>query len=440
MSALLSSPGACPGGSPVLLPEDAPALAAEDVPEALPPAILLVIPVYNHGETLAAVVRKALAVHPHVLVVDDGSSLPVAPLLQGLPCFLTSHPVNRGKGVAIRTAAAWAADKGYTHILTLDADGQHDPAHAHAFTPLWREDPGAVIVGARDFSGQNIPAASRFGRSFSGFWMRVQTGRYVSDMQSGFRLYPVALLQTVTCGEDRFAFEVEILVRAAWAGFSVREVAVGVFYPPPGERISHFRALHDNFRLSVLNTRLTMRSMLPVPSRQYAVDAQGKVSLVHPLRSLRLLLASSETPQNLGLAAALGMGIATLPLIGLHTIGVLFCCGYFRLNKLCALAVSQLGMPPFVPALAVELGHYCLHQEWLTEFSWQTLGYEAPQRLGEWVLGSVLLAPVLAMLLGLLVFLPAKALQKGLAGTRAPQEHSPLVAEEKNPEFSATGR
>jgi hypothetical protein len=296
----------------------------------------------------------------------------------------------------------------------VDADGQHDPRSIRSFLPLMAAEPLALIVGSRDFDTPNVPASSRFGRAFSNFWLRVQTGCRLSDVQSGFRAYPLAALEVLRTTETRYAFEVEVLVRAAWAGFPLRQVEIPVYYPPRGERVSHFKALADNLRISLLNTRLTMRAMLPWPHRTYAGRADGTVSVLHPVRSLRLLLAGEATPLMLGLSAALGMLLGTLPLVGLHSIGILFCAGYWRLSKLTALAVSQLCMPPLLPALCVEAGYYLRHGRFLTEFSLATLGYEAPQRLLEWLLGSLVLGPVLALVLGLTVFLLALPIQRAL--------------------------
>lgn len=117
------------------------------------------------------------------------------------------------------------------------------------------------------------------------------------------------------------------------------------------------------------------------------------------------------------------MFLGTLPIVGFQTIGILFLCGYFRLNKYCALAVSQLGFPPLLPALAVEIGHYCLRGRWLTEISWRTLGYEAPRRLAEWVVGSLMLAPLLALALGGLVFALALAARAGLRSKPETRRH-----------------
>lgn len=378
------------------------------------PRVLVAVPVYNHASTLRAVVLGLLERHPHVLVVDDGSDDLEPEVLAGLPVRMVRHGRNRGKGAAIRTAALEARRQGMSHIVTIDADGQHDPADLPLFLEAVAADPLAVIVGARDFNTENVPGSSRFGRAFSNFWLRVQTGVILSDVQSGYRAYPLIVLENLRCTENRYSFEVEVLVRAAWAGFRLREVNIRVHYPPKGERVSHFRAFMDNAHISLLNTRLTIRAIMPVPHRKFGEDEAGRVSPIHPLKSLRILLRDDATPAGLGLSAALGIFLGTLPLIGIHSIAILLAAGWLRWNKIAALAASQLCMPPLVPALCIEAGHYLRHGVFLTEISLRTLGYEAPQRLWEWILGSMLLAPLLAALTGAAVWVLARIVAAGL--------------------------
>lgn len=378
------------------------------------PRVIVAVPVYNHAPTLRAVVLGLLERHPHVLVVDDGSDDLEPEVLAGLPVRMVRHGRNRGKGAAIRTAALEARRQDMSHIVTIDADGQHDPADLPLFLEAVAADPLAVIVGARDFNTENVPGSSRFGRAFSNFWLRVQTGVILSDVQSGYRAYPLNVLENLRCTENRYSFEVEVLVRAAWAGFRLREVNIRVHYPPKGERVSHFRAFMDNVRISLLNTRLTIRAIMPVPHRKFGEDEAGRVSPIHPLKSLRILLRDDATPAGLGLSAALGIFLGTLPLIGIHSIAILLAAGWLRWNKIAALAASQLCMPPLVPALCIEAGHYLRHGVFLTEISLRTLGYEAPQRLWEWILGSMLLAPLLAALIGAAVWVLARIVAAGL--------------------------
>jgi uncharacterized protein (DUF2062 family) len=359
---------------------------------------------------LPGVINAVSAVHPHVLVVDDGSAdLPDALFV---PCI--RHRTNLGKGAAIMTGAAEAGRLGMTHILTIDADGQHDARDIPAFIRAGRRFPTAIIVGVRDFAAADVPFSSRFGRSFSNFWYKVHTGTKTGDVQSGFRLYPLAVLENVLCSETRYSFEVEILVRANWAGFPVTNIPVRVHYPPKNERVSHFRPFLDNMRISLLNTRLTIRAVMPVPQRKFAVDKEGRVTVLSPLRSLKALLSHDATPKSIALGAATGAALGTLPLVGLHSIAVLLAAGAIKANKIVGLAASQLCIPPFVPALCIEAGHYMRHGRFLTEISLQTLGYEALQRLWEWLLGALVLAPVFALLFGGITWLLALLVRRSL--------------------------
>ncbi|MEJ2201030.1 MAG: glycosyltransferase family 2 protein [Desulfuromonadaceae bacterium] len=172
--------------------------------------VLIVIPVYNHAASLRRVVEGCLAVHSRVLVVDDGSSDEPLSRLAGLAVETLRHERNRGKGAAILSAAEQARQWGMSHIITIDADGQHDPADLPRFLEQLRQTPLALVVGRRDFSVPHVPGSSRFGRRFSNFWLRVQTGRRLTDTQSGFRAYPLFLLQGISWRQSGYAFEVEV--------------------------------------------------------------------------------------------------------------------------------------------------------------------------------------------------------------------------------------
>ncbi len=360
-------------------------------------------------------VQKALAVIDDLLVVDDGSTDSGADVLDGIHVPVVRHPENRGKGAAIQTAAREARRMGMTHIITLDADGQHDPADIPLFIPEIMENPEAVIVGNRRLSGSGAPFSSRFGRSFSNFWFRVQTGLKVRDTQCGFRAYPIFALNDLTLYEKRYSFEVEVLVKAAWAGLSLKNVDVSVHYPPKKSRVSHFRPFMDNLRISLLNTRLTARALVPWPHPQILEKGcpHARITPLHPIRSLKTLLKQNLTPGKAAVSGALGVFLGTLPAIGFHTLLILTVAGYFRLNRMTALAASQLCAPPLVPALCIEAGHYLRHGRFLTEISLETLGHQGLQRLLEWGLGSVLLAPLLGAVIGAGIYLIAVGISKG---------------------------
>jgi len=382
--------------------------------EFRPGQLLVLIPLYNHGATVRQVAESVLAEGFPLLVVDDGSSDAGAERLTGLPLTLLRHQQNRGKGAAILTGLHYAVEQGMSHLLTIDADGQHDPADIGELLRVQAEEPRAIVVGKRDFNSDSIPGGSRFGRQFSNFWLRLQTGCKLGDVQSGFRCYPVAVLQRLKLRQSRYAFEVEVLVKAAWGGVTLRDAPISVYYPPGDERISHFDLWRDNLRLTLLNSHLTMRSLLPWPHRPLfePEGEESKISIFSPLRSLRQLLAEHSTPLQLAGAAAVGMVLGTLPLIACHTTAILAACSFLRLNKVAAVATSQLCMPPLVPALCIESGYFMRHGEFLTEISLRTLGYQALERLWEWLLGSLLLAPLFGLLVAALVYLLASSLRK----------------------------
>lgn len=378
--------------------------------------ILVVIPVFNHGATLRQVVEGVLKHHDKVLIVDDGSLQPVQGLIEDLDVELLTHEQNRGKGAALISAVDWALERDFSHMICLDADGQHDPDDLPLFVAEVKEHPQALIVGHRNFDQQSIPGSSRFGRQFSNFWLRLQTGSQLKDSQSGFRAYPLFIFQQLNFWTRRYNFEVEVLVRSVWAGVELRDVDILVYYPPGDERVSHFRGFMDNWRLTLLNTHLTLRSIVPWPHRKIFErkdqDRVKALSVIHPLRSIRQLLSENSSPQKLAVAAGAGIVLGTLPLLFFHTIAILFVCGFFRLNKVAAISSSQLCMPPVVPALCIELGYFFRTGEWLTEFSMQTLGYQAMQRLYEWFLGSLILAPLLAVLVGGLTLVLAQLVSR----------------------------
>lgn len=218
------------------------------------PRALALIPVYDHASTLRRVVEATLAVGLPVLVVDDGSRDHPLDQVADLPCRTLSLSSNQGKGAALLAGARTARDLGFEAVVTLDADGQHDARDAVGLLEAAQAHWPALVLGVRCMEGAQVPGSSRFGRAFSNFWVRLECGRDLGDTQSGFRVYPVEALLDLPCRSRRYAFEVEILVRAAWRGLPIVEAPVSVAYGP--ERITHFRAWTDNLRFTALHAWL----------------------------------------------------------------------------------------------------------------------------------------------------------------------------------------
>ncbi len=217
-----------------------------------------IVPVYNHGDRVAAVARAAVASGAPVFVVDDGSTDDGPAILgQMTGIRLLRHPVNRGKGAALLTgmrAAAATAD----WAVTIDADGQHRPADVGALLSAIRPGRRPIVVGRRRGMGL-APWTSRFGRGFSNFWVRCAGGPSIADTQSGFRIYPLAETLALDVRARRYQYEIEVLVRARWQGIEIVEAPVGVAYGQTGPRVSHFRPFLDFLRNTGTFSRLITR-------------------------------------------------------------------------------------------------------------------------------------------------------------------------------------
>lgn len=359
---------------------------------------LVVVPVYNHGKTLRAVVEGCLREGHPVLVVDDGSTDGGLATVADLPILRHRLEVNQGKGEAILAAAAIARQDGFEAIVTLDADGQHDPVDARA---LLEDATGAwpcLVIGNRRMDSDTVPTSSLFGRAFSNFWVRLECGKTLPDTQSGFRIYPVEFLVATRFLSRRYTFEIEAIVRGSWAGLEVLSTPISVYYPPGRERISHFRGFRDNARLSALHTWLVTRSLIPWPHRRSFTRPEAGVapsSLWHPVKFFRRLSLEHTGPAELAAAVWVGIFIGSLPIIPFGIAAILYVCHRLNLNKLAGAGASNLCVVPFVPFLCIELGHRLIHGTWWTTFTRQALVNEIHLRLGEWLLGALLLGPVL---------------------------------------------
>ncbi|MDR1942233.1 MAG: glycosyltransferase [Endomicrobium sp.] len=375
---------------------------------------LIVIPLYNHGPAVSKVIKETLNLYKNILIVDDGSTDGGLDSVSALPVNIIKFKKNQGKGSAIISAANWAKHNNFTHIATIDADGQHFPSDIGKLLLSAKENPSSIIIGKRDFQDSSIPAASKFGRKFSGFWAKVQTGKNITDIQSGFRVYPVELFDKYKIYSRRFTFEVEIVIKALWAGFDFKEVEVGVHYPKNrAERVSHFGFIKDNARLGVLNTYLTMRSMIPVAHRRYVKNEKGDIVSLNPFKAVVEQLKHNDNPFRLGVSAAWGSFWGALALPGIRTFILMVGVGWFNLNRAVAFSVDKLAMPPFIPFVCIETGYFLRHGRFLTEISWQIIGMQFLQRVWEWILGSLIVAPIFALLVGAIVFVVGKIMRAG---------------------------
>ncbi|WP_198120456.1 glycosyltransferase family 2 protein [Massilia rhizosphaerae] len=233
----------------------------------------VVIPVYNHEHAIQGVLAQVLAHGLPVILVDDGCSAACAAVLDQLAAghpdrvVLERHAVNLGKGGAVLTGFARAERDGYSHVLQVDADGQHSVADVPRFLAAARAAPGAVIAG-RPVYDESVPALRLYARYLTHVWVWINTlSLAIRDSMCGFRVYPVAPVLALARRRRlglRMNFDIEILVRLYWDGLAIVNLPTRVGYPDDG--VSHFKAWTDNVLISRLHMTLFFGMLPRIPS------------------------------------------------------------------------------------------------------------------------------------------------------------------------------
>ena len=232
----------------------------------------IVIPYYRHEGAIAGTIERLKPSGLNCWIVDDGSGESSREVLQEIArsearwVRLCSHALNRGKGEAVMTGFAQARAAGFTHVVQIDADGQHDASDVPRLLSVSRSQPDALVTGIPVFD-QSVPKVRLYGRYLTHFWVWVQTLSFeIRDSMCGFRVYPLdsalAIWNEGNVGA-RMDFDTEIMVRMFWRGVTVLSVPTRVTYPADG--VSHFRMLRDNLRLIWMHLRLLAGMCLRLP-------------------------------------------------------------------------------------------------------------------------------------------------------------------------------
>lgn len=232
---------------------------------------LVLLPSYNTGPRLRAVVEEVLAHWQPVLVVLDGCTDDSVATMTELACTepalsVMVLPTNQGKGAAVLAGAAEALRRGFTHALVMDADGQHPAASIAEFMTASQRNPDALVLGRPQFPA-NIPAERLHGRKISVGVVRFELfGAGIDDPLFGFRVYPLRPLVEVLGprrGGRRYDFDTEAAVRLAWNGVRPLNLSAPVRYFSRAEGgVSHFHYLRDNLTLVWMHTRLITELLL----------------------------------------------------------------------------------------------------------------------------------------------------------------------------------
>jgi glycosyltransferase involved in cell wall biosynthesis len=208
-------------------------------------SVVVVMPAFNAENTLSPVVRGLRKSLPGAFIigVNDGSADGTGALLRSVCDRTIEFPSNRGKGAALRAAFAAALERDCDAVLTIDSDGQHDPAFSPSI--LDALDNYHIAIGTRDLTGEQMPKHRRVANFLSSAVTRMVSGGAVSDSQSGFRGIRREVLEEVKASGDRYEYETDFIIRAAHAGFTITNVPISTIYGPP----SYFREVRDAMRV-----------------------------------------------------------------------------------------------------------------------------------------------------------------------------------------------
>lgn len=214
----------------------------------------VLIPAYQAEATVANVVRgiheaaERAQTRLPVWVVDDGSTDATETVAKRAAACTLRHASNRGKGAALLTGFRALVEEGFDAAVTVDADGQH-PAEEALRLACHPSPSTALVLGIRDLCRDGAPKSSQFSNSISNRFLSWFTGQDLRDTQCGLRRYPLSETLKLNLESPGYAFEAEVILRAARARCEIVQVPVRVFYPAPSERVTHFHNVRDPARI-----------------------------------------------------------------------------------------------------------------------------------------------------------------------------------------------
>lgn len=367
----------------------------------------VIVPTYNNDKTLKSVLDGILAHTRNIIVVNDGSTDNTKFILADYKQIDTVHlNKNLGKGKALYMGFKMAIDQGYSHAITIDSDGQHFPEDLPLFLEELHQSPDKdiLLVGARNLRADGMPRKNSFANKFSNFWFWAITGKRLTDTQSGFRLYPLNIIEKTKFYGSKFEFELEVLVKTAWAGHEVRNIPIKVFYHPT-ERVSHYRPFKDFVRITAMNTYLFTVAVVFVKPKEFYKQYKEKGFKRFFLEDF---LGSKDSSVKKSLSVALGTFIGISPLWGFHTILAIVLAAVLRLNKVISFVFSNVSLPIFIPFIiygSLKVGGWVLNEKFTLSWAHFDGNFNFRLHLLQYIVGSFVLAAIMAICFGAISFI-----------------------------------
>ena len=371
----------------------------------------VIIPTYNNDTTVKKVLEAVLNYTSDVIIVNDGSSDNTLTILKEYSDLIQiNFSKNRGKGMALRKGFERAFQEGFEFAITIDSDGQHYADDIPVFINELEKDKNILLIGSRNMTHDSVPKNSSFGNKFSNFWFWVDTGLWLTDTQSGYRLYPLIVANKTKFYTTKFEFEIEAIVKMAWRDVNVKNVPIKVLYSE--DRVSHFRPYKDFARISILNTWLFLVAIFFVKPRNISRRIKNK-GIKRIL--MENVIQIQDPPLKKALSISLGVFIGIAPFWGFQSILVIALAIPLKLNKLIAFTFSNISIPPMIPFIvygSLLMGGWILGTDTRFDFNNISANVKLLGDIKEYIVGSFALALVSAFLFGSLGYIILKIISK----------------------------
>ena len=375
--------------------------------------VCVIVPTYNNAGTLKDVLNRISQFTSSIIVINDGSTDTTAEVLKQFENItIRSFKKNKGKGAALKSGFSLAKEQGYRYAITIDSDGQHFPEDIPLFVEKLATAPDTIIIGSRNMEQEDIPGKSSFGNKFSNFWINVTTGFSLKDTQSGYRLYPLSIFDQIHFYSTKYEFEVEVLTRAAWAGYKIENIPVKVYYAPDELRVSHYRPFMDFFRISLLNTILIILAFLFYRPRLFYRKIKKK-GVQYFFRNY--ILEGTDSTHIIALSIGFGVFMGIVPVWGWQMAIAFAIASATGLNRALVLIASNISIPPMIPFIL--FGSYAMGG-WLLgrDLSWiapADITLELVKiELTQYIIGSMALALAAGIVSGFLTFIVVKIIRR----------------------------